>query len=142
MPADRARAELAMEVITLFRHAGHRVILATGWEDHDARIVGSLFVTGDLVTSAHPTGSVQLKVRKRLRPVPSLALLAAVLVLLVIAPPLALLSLAAGAAELLRGWWRLGRLLSRVAGATTMRSERDAVVGERSGRAVGAGGGE
>jgi glycosyltransferase involved in cell wall biosynthesis len=138
MPADRSRAELATEVITRFRHAGLRVILATGWEDYDARIIGSLFMAGDLVTSAHPTGSVQLRVRRRVRPAPSLALLAAVLALLVIAPPLALLLLAAGAGEHLRGWWRLGRLLNRIARATPIQSERRGVVGERGGPVVGA----
>ena len=40
---------------------------SSGWDDYDARIVRSTFVFGDLQTSSHPTGYVQIRVRRRLR---------------------------------------------------------------------------
>ncbi len=114
MPADRPRAELAAALVTHLRRAGLRVIPATGWEDFDARLIGSAFVLGDLITSRHPEGSVQLRVRRRLRAGPTLALLAMVVAVALLAPiPAAALLVVAGV-EGLRGVWRTGPLVHRV----------------------------
>ncbi len=116
LPADRPRAQLAAALVTHLRRAGLRVIPATGWEDYDARILGSLLIVGDLVTSAHPEGSVQLKVRRRPRLVFLGGLLAVVAGAGAVAPlPAAVLALV-GAVEVARGWWRTGPLVRRVVG--------------------------
>src|SRR5207248_7647305 len=78
MPADCPRAELAAHVVACLRRAGMRVLPAIGWEDHDGRVVGSLLLAGDLVTSATPEGWVQLRMRVRLRPMRALVAAVAV----------------------------------------------------------------
>ncbi len=76
LPDAGDRAGLVGRIVTELRRAGLRVLPASGWEDYDARIVGSPMVYGELVTSAHPIGSVQLKVRRRFRRGPALAIAA------------------------------------------------------------------
>jgi hypothetical protein len=76
------------------------VLPASGWEDYDARVVGSLLVEGELVTSAHPIGSVQMKVRRRFRRGPALATAAGVCLL-------SLASIWAGAAAIVATAWSL-----------------------------------
>jgi hypothetical protein len=66
------RAGLAAQIVGVLRRHGYRVLPASGWEDYDARVVGSLLVHGELVTSAHPIGSVQMRVRRRFRRGPAL----------------------------------------------------------------------
>jgi len=114
MPADRPRAELAQAVVTQIRRSGIRVIATTGWEDHDARILASTLVAGELITSAHPQGQVQVRIRGRLRRGPAAALLALVGLLALLAPVPALVLALAGAAEAVRGTWRMKRLFRRV----------------------------
>jgi membrane protein implicated in regulation of membrane protease activity len=81
LPDQGDRAALASEIVGELRRHGLRVLPASGWEDYDARIVGSLLVYGELVTSAHPIGSVQMKVRRRFRRGPALAVATAVCLL-------------------------------------------------------------
>ena len=75
------RAGLAAQIVGVLRRHGYRVLAASGWEDYDARVVGSLLVHGELVTSAHPIGSVQMRVRRRFRRGPALVVAAAVCLL-------------------------------------------------------------
>ena len=120
-PEDRPRADLAAAVVTLLRRNGMRVIEATGWEDYDARLIGSSLVRGDLVTSSHPVGSVQMRVRRRLC-WPRLVTLVTLVTLVgvVDALPAALLGLLM-IVEVGRGLWRTGGLVRRlaIAGAAT-----------------------
>jgi O-antigen biosynthesis protein len=110
---DRPRVELAMGIVTELRRAGMRAEPPTGWEDHDARLAGSFLVVGDLVTSSHPVGYVQVRVRRRLRLWPLAAGgLAAAIVALVAWVPGALL-VVLGALDLGRGWWRTGPFVRR-----------------------------
>ncbi len=67
VPEAGPRSELTGTIVTGLRRAHLRVLPPTGWEDYDARIVGSLLLSGDLLTSAHPIGSMQIRVRRRLR---------------------------------------------------------------------------
>jgi O-antigen biosynthesis protein len=67
MREDRPRSELAAALVSRLRHAKLKVLPSSGWDDYDARIVRSTFVFGDLQTSSHPTGYVQIRVRRRLR---------------------------------------------------------------------------
>jgi hypothetical protein len=67
-PADRDRAALATALIAHLRGDGLQVAAAGGWDDYDARIAGGPFVRGEMVTSEHPAGCIQLRVRRRVRP--------------------------------------------------------------------------
>ena len=72
-PDTGDRAAVASHIVAALRSHGYRVLPASGWEDYDARVVGSFLLSGELVTSAHPIGSVQMKVRRRFRRGPALA---------------------------------------------------------------------
>lgn len=67
LPAAAPRAEMAAVIVARLRQAGIRLVTPSGWEDFDARIIGSLLLAGDVVTSGHPAGSIQVRVRRRLR---------------------------------------------------------------------------
>ena len=55
VPLDRPRAELVAWVVAELRRAGLRIEAVTGWEDYDARLIGSSLVCGELRTSGHPS---------------------------------------------------------------------------------------
>jgi O-antigen biosynthesis protein len=114
LPRDRDRATLTAHVVHALRRAGLRVLPATGWEEHDARVVGSTVMLGDLVTSAHPEGCVQVRVRPRVR-WSRIGLGAAVGVLLLglgMLPAAALVAVVLGV-EALRGLVRTGPTVHR-----------------------------
>jgi glycosyltransferase involved in cell wall biosynthesis len=114
LPLDRPRAQFASDIVDALRRAGLRVVPASGWEDHDARVLGSALVRGDVVTSGHPEACVQVRVRRRLRLWPAGgALLVAALVLPLRAHLEAVLA-ALIAADLGRGVWRTGASVRRV----------------------------
>ena len=115
---DRPRAEVTAAAVDHLRRAGMRVEISTGWDDHDARLVLGPFLCGRLVSSSHPVGSVQFRVRLRPRPA-RLALAAGLVValaaLLPVAAPVA--AVAAGVElgrEILVALWLVP---SRIAGA-------------------------
>lgn len=109
LPHDRDRAELTADVVHALRCAGLRVLPATGWEEHDARLIGSTVLLGDLVTSAHPDGCVQLRVRPRVRGLRlGLGLAVAALVISVGLLSAAAVVLVALGAEVVRGIVRIG----------------------------------
>jgi glycosyltransferase involved in cell wall biosynthesis len=114
LPETRPRAEIAAALVADLRQAGLRAIPANGWEDYDVRLLGSTFVVGDLVTSSHPIGSVQLKVRRRPRlfALCSVALVIA-LVAMINVVPAAVLGTAA-VIDVARGAWRTGPGVRRV----------------------------
>jgi hypothetical protein len=119
---DRPRATLAADLVTDLRRAGVRVVPATGWEAHDARLIGSAVMTGDLVTSSHPIGYTQLRVRRRLRllPLAFLVALAGALAQVSAVPAQAVAAVTLLSAAW--GWWRTGpfvrRIVERQAAAT------------------------
>ena len=121
LPADGPRADVAAAIVGALRRRGLRAAVPTGWEDHDARLTLSKLVAGDLVTSNHPPGTVQVCVRPRVRLVPTAAALGAGLVAALVAPVLAVPVQVVVWGDLGRGWWRARRgiphLLQRVAGA-------------------------
>jgi cellulose synthase/poly-beta-1,6-N-acetylglucosamine synthase-like glycosyltransferase len=110
---DRPRAELAALVVSQLRRAGARVVGATGWEDYDARLLTSAFVVGDLKTSSHPVGYVQLRIHRRLRWGRGAAAITLAAGLALVSPLLGLLGVAAIAAETARGLARTHLLLVR-----------------------------
>jgi glycosyltransferase involved in cell wall biosynthesis len=67
IPADRSRAQLASDLVGDLRRAGIPVIVPSGWEDHDASLVASWLVVGELVTTSYPVGCMQIRVRRKVR---------------------------------------------------------------------------
>jgi O-antigen biosynthesis protein len=111
LPEARPRAQLAADLVGNLRRAGFAVSVPSGWEDHDATLVGSWLLLGELVTSSHPVGCVQLRVRRRLR-IGRLVAVAALAAVAVVLTPWATVALGlAIVADLIRGWHRTGRLV-------------------------------
>jgi O-antigen biosynthesis protein len=113
VPEDRPRAEFAAGLIEALRHRGIRAVYPSGWEDYDARLLLSPFAYGELQTSSHPEGFVQVRVRFRPRP-RVIGLVAASLAgALVVSPALGAVTLvvAAGVAQ---GALRARRLPGRI----------------------------
>lgn len=108
VPEDRPRAQFAADLVGDLRRAGFAVAVPSGWEDHDATLVGSWLVLGELVTSSHPVGYVQLRVRKRLRLSRTAAAFLGVAVVALAAPILGAVCAAVVLTDLVRGWHRTG----------------------------------
>jgi len=102
------RAELAATMLTVLRRNGIRVSAAGPWEDYDALLFGSSLVVGELVTSAHPQGSVQVRVRRRLRWGPAALVLGVAGLVALVQFTVGALVLAAAGAEVARGMWCTG----------------------------------
>lgn len=119
---DRPRAEIAAGIVDALRRERLRVQPATGWEDHDGEVIGSSLVRGELVTSAHPIGCVQIRVRRRVRRL-RLAIVVVTSGALTAVVPVAGLAVAGLAClEVARGMWRSGpRVQSVIAAATERR---------------------
>jgi len=119
LPASGLRDEVTATLVAELRRAGYRVIPGTGWEAHDAELIGSTIVRGALVTSGFPEGAVQVRVRRRLRPTATvLWLLTLAVATGVVGTAGAAIVVAVGAAEIGRGCWRVGPGVRRaVAGA-------------------------
>ena len=110
---DRPRSELAAALVAALRHRGIRATAPSGWEDYDARLVLSGLVSGELQTSSHPEGFVQIRIRTRPRWHVIALAVAAGLGAALVSPILALLLLAP-AASLARGALRARRLPARL----------------------------
>jgi glycosyltransferase involved in cell wall biosynthesis len=65
VPEDRPRSELAAALIDSMRRRGIRAMTPSGWEEHDAQLLLSNSVYGELQTSSHPEGFVQVRVKAR-----------------------------------------------------------------------------
>jgi hypothetical protein len=90
------------------------VLPPTEWAGHDAAFVASTLVLGELVTSSHPEGCVQLRVRRRFRALPA-ALYAIVAVAAGVVLPWAGAAVVAVAAEeVVRGARRCGPRVRRI----------------------------
>lgn len=116
--SDLDRPTLMTQMIDRLRRARIVVLPVTGWEDHDGRIVGSALLTGELLSSSHTDGVVQVRVRRRVRR-PFMAVVGAAVVLLSVASQeVALVVLVAVAADLAAGVYRTGWRVRRILGAT------------------------
>jgi hypothetical protein len=118
VPFAGRREDLAAALVAELQRAGVHAAPAGAWEDHDAKLVGSTLVRGELVTSAYPTGYVQVQVRRR----PRWALVATyfgALVVGVFIHPTAAAGLAVlGVVEVSRGTMRLRTRVRRAVGGT------------------------
>jgi hypothetical protein len=114
MPERRPRPELAETIVQLLRKSGMRVVPPTGWEAYDALVLASAFVRAQLITSAHPQGWLQLRMRRSLRWKP-LLLAASAIALVAAADPRLAMALAVGCAlNVALGLWRTGIGLHRI----------------------------
>jgi hypothetical protein len=98
------------------------VLPASGWEDYDARVVGSLLVHGELVTSAHPIGSVQMRVRRRFRRGPALVVAAGVCLLSLASVWVGAVAVVAAGASVALGLRRTGARVRRIVVAASATS--------------------
>ena len=114
LPAVGSRAELAGGFVAELRRAGLRSIASTGWDPFDARLLGSTMLFGDLVTSSHPEGFVQVSVLRRLRGARVAEAGAVLGALAIVAPPLAVVFGLLVVADLGVGAWRTGPFVRRV----------------------------
>jgi GT2 family glycosyltransferase len=125
------RVEVASALIVTIRRAHFTVAPPTGWEDHDLSVNGSILVVGDVITSAYPTGAVQVRVRRRLRYAAAVVLAVAVAVAAVLDLRLSTIVVALAAIDMAIGGWRTGprlrQVISRAAEATETSREQGAV---------------
>jgi glycosyltransferase involved in cell wall biosynthesis len=113
IPDARPRPEVAENVVQLLRKAGMRVVPPTGWEPYDALLLGSAMVGGRLLTSAHPHGSIQLRVQRFIRWKAALAAATVTVAAALTDPRLALAFAVLVAGNVALGWWRTGYGLRR-----------------------------
>jgi hypothetical protein len=105
---DRPRPELARAIASILRQAGLAVSSPTAWEGHDGRVAGSALVRGELLTSGHPAGSVQVRIRPRPR-LGGAVVLASVLGVAAVTGHAAIpFLLALAGVDVALGWWRVG----------------------------------
>jgi glycosyltransferase involved in cell wall biosynthesis len=118
VPEDRPRSELAAALTDALRAQRIRAMHPSGWEDYDARLLISGLLYGELQTSSHPEGFVQVRIRMRPRRkrLAGVALATAAATLLV--TPLSALLVLPAAASIVRGAVRARRLPARVLGET------------------------
>lgn len=125
-PAERSRDDLAATLVAGMRAEGLRVLPVDCWDEVDATVVASTLVVGELVTSDHPVGFQQLRLQPRLRRGPVAAGLTAAVALGVVAWPLAVAAVVAGAVEIGRGWWKIARTAwTAIAGRRRVRLVHD-----------------
>ncbi|MQA76385.1 MAG: glycosyltransferase [Solirubrobacterales bacterium] len=113
VPEDRPRSELAAALVGTLRCRGIRAMHPSGWEDCDASLALSPLVRGELQTSSHPEGFVQIRIRPRPRPRLLAAGLVAGLVATAFSPVLAVVFMLP-AASLAQGAIRARRLPARM----------------------------
>ncbi len=114
LPEPRPRAEIVAALVGDLRRAGIAVVVPSGWDSYDANLLASLFVRGELVTSAHPEGCVQIRVRRRLRLRRIVLWLGAAAAGSVLTWWLGVAAVGIAALDLARGWYRTGRLVELV----------------------------
>jgi hypothetical protein len=115
VPEDRPRPELAATLLEAMRRRGIRVMYPTGWEDCDARLLLSTLVLGELQTSSHPEGFVQVRIRTRPRWQPLAGAVTVGAAAVMVGPAIALsLFLLLPTASLARGALRARRLPGQI----------------------------
>jgi hypothetical protein len=108
LPLAASRVEISSALVASLRAAGMRVDVGSGFEGFDSRVFASVLVAGELLTSGHPEGCAQLRIRPRLR-VRRFALLVVAIVALALSVPVAAgVAVALGGVDAAFGLWRLG----------------------------------
>jgi glycosyltransferase involved in cell wall biosynthesis len=113
MPESRPRPEMAENIVQLLRRGGIQVVPPTGWESYDALLLASLLIGAQVVTSSHPPGWLQLRVRRYLRWKTALVVGAVIVLAVVMDARLALAVVALTLINVGFGIWRTGPGLRR-----------------------------
>jgi len=113
VPEDRPRSDLAAALIAALRRRGIRALAPRGREERDEQLLLSGSVYGELQTSSHPEGFVQVRVRARPRR-RILAIAAAGIVGAILITPVLAVVPAALALSVARGTVRARRLPARI----------------------------
>jgi glycosyltransferase involved in cell wall biosynthesis len=108
LPLAEPRASYVPKLTACLHASGIRTAITGPWEDHDAVVSGSSLVDGKLVTSAHPEGTVQLRIDPRPRLVRLIVPVCVIGILAAIVPLAAAAVAALTAVEAGRGLWRVG----------------------------------
>jgi glycosyltransferase involved in cell wall biosynthesis len=108
LPDKRPRQEVAENAVQLLRKAGMRVVPPSGWEPYDALVLASLLIGAQVVTSAHPPGWLQLRIRRYLRWKTAVVAAGAIAVAALMDPRLALLLAIVTLVNAGWGIWRTG----------------------------------
>lgn len=114
LPESAPRPQMVAGLVGNLRRARIPISVPTGWENYDADLLASYFVRGELVTSSHPPGCVQIQVRRHLRLRPAIGAAIAVAAATWVTPWLAGALLAACLVDVARGLRRTGPLVSLV----------------------------
>jgi hypothetical protein len=113
VPEVGPRSDLAAALVAAMRRRGIRAMTPSGWEECDAQLLLSASVYGELQTSSHPEGFVQVRVRARPRR-RMLALAAAGAIGALLITPLFAVVPAALGVSVARGTVRARRLPARI----------------------------
>jgi O-antigen biosynthesis protein len=114
LPESMPRAEMIAGLVGDLRRAGLSVAVPSGWESYDAELLTSVLLRGELISSSHPPGCVQVWVRRRPR-TRRVAGAAALLGLSVwLNPWLGIAIAVVCALDVARGWRRTGPLVRLV----------------------------
>ena len=118
VPVTNTRAHLAAQLVSLLRVRGFRVVPSSGWDTFDARVLGSTLIDASLITSEHPVGWIQMRVRRHLRGRPAVvALVVSALAAIALSPGAGAAVLVAAGASALRGAVRTRSLLRHLRSA-------------------------
>jgi hypothetical protein len=129
--AETSRVELMGQLVRCFRERRLAVLASTGWEEYDCRVLTSTLVAGDVTSSTHIPGAVQVRVTARLRAAPFAGLLLLAAVAATATPVAAIIVLAATAIELIRGTWGAWFVIPSVVVQAVGVTEPGAAVGRR-----------
>jgi hypothetical protein len=113
-PDEQGRPALVARLVGALRAARIRVLVPSGWEDYDARLLAGPLVLGDLISSSHPEGWVQVRVRRRLRRRPGIFAAGVLVVCWLTSPVLGALASGAVVVELARGLLNITFAVRRV----------------------------
>lgn len=98
-----SRMDVMAELVRCFRRRRLGVVAPTGWEAHDFRVRASALLAGDVISSSHIPGTVQIRARARLRTAPLAGFLIMAAIAAISTPPAALIVALAAGVELVRG---------------------------------------
>jgi hypothetical protein len=115
---DRPRIDLVAALTNALRRLGVRARPISGWEDHDGTFLVSTLLSADLVTSSHPVGYVQARMRPRVRGLRLLTALTVAAAIALIEPVLGAAFVAVLAAAMAHGFVRARTLLAAVSRST------------------------
>lgn len=119
LPLAGERRETVAAAVSHLRGRGYTVTTPNGWEAYDVRLRASPLLDGDLLTSSHPPGCLQLRIRRRPRWGRLAAAVAVAAAVATVAWVVALFLAFAITATLAVGWWRTRQALRHLAKGAT-----------------------